>query len=255
MAKQRYLFRGKLIVLMSISFLIISTYIQIKPYFENNELDLAYKYINVKDIAVTSIAMKSSNNTIIDDLFNGVEENSLANVEETTLPLVENTVATTPQVIWRLPTEVGYVTQNPHPGHVALDISSPRKSNEPIFPIANGVISGKYFDPHGALVVTIYHNINGQAYTSQYAHLSRFADGLYVGKPVTVNDYIGYMGTTGNSTGVHLHIALADCHLFNPNDPRCPDLNSFFSYANQRYNQGFTSLWAVMRVPGSWNSR
>ena len=192
MAFKRYKFRGKMIIIISIVFLLISTTIQISPLFKNDDLDLTYNYINIKDIAVTSIAVKTSNNSIVDNLFSGVEkeDNVLANVEETKLPLVENTVATTPQVIWRLPTEMGYVTQNPHYGHVALDIGSPRGSSEAIFPIANGVVSGKYYDPAGALVVTIHHNINGQDYTSQYAHLSRFADNLYVGKPVTVNDYI-----------------------------------------------------------------
>lgn len=254
MAIKKYKYRSKLIVIMSIAFLLISTVIQVKPSLKNEDFDFTYNYINIKDIAMTSISIKNSRNYVIDDVFSGVEENeTLANLEETKLPLVENTVATTPQVIWRLPTEMGYVTQNPHWGHVALDIGSPRGSSEPIFPIANGVVSGKYYDPNGALVVTIYHRVNGQDYTSQYAHLSRFADGLYVGKPVTVNDYIGYMGTTGYSTGVHLHIALADCHLFADN--KCPDLNSYFRYINGRYSQGFTSLWAVMRVPGSWNSR
>lgn len=253
MAVKRYKYRSKMIVFLSIAFLLLSTIIQLKPSLNNEEYNFTYNYINIKDIAITSIAVKSSNNTIIDDLFSSVEEENLANLEETSLPLVENTVATTPQVIWRLPTEMGYVTQNPHWGHVALDIGSPRGSSEPIFPIANGVVSGKYYDPNGALVVTIHHNINGQDYTSQYAHLSRFANNLYVGKPVTVNDYIGYMGTTGNSTGVHLHIALIDCNLFGDN--KCPDLNSFFRYTNTRYSQGFTGLWAVMNVPGSWNSR
>ena len=253
MAVKKYKYRSKMVVFLSIAFLILSTIIQLKPSLNNEEYDFTYNYINIKDIALTSIAVKSSSNTIIDDLFSGVEEEPLANLEETSLPLVENTVATTPQVIWRLPTEMGYVTQNPHWGHVALDIGSPRGTSEPIFPIANGVVSGKYYDPNGALVVTIHHNINGQDYTSQYAHLSRFANGLYVGKPVTVNDYIGYMGSTGNSTGVHLHIALVDCNLYG--DSKCPDLNSFFRYVNTRHSQGFTSLWAVMNVPGSWNSR
>ena len=255
MAIKKYKVRSKMIIILSIAFLILSTIIQTKPLFNNDDLELKYSYINIKDIAVTSNALKKSNNSIITDIFSGIEpeEEPLENIEETKLPLVENTVATTPPVIWRLPTEMGYVTQNPHPGHVALDIASPRGSSEPIFPIANGVVSGKYYDPAGALVVTIYHNVGGKSYTSQYAHLSRFADGLYVGKPVTVNDYIGYMGTSGNSTGVHLHLALVDCNLFS--DANCPNLNSFFRFVNNRYNQGFISLWAVMVVPGSWTSR
>ncbi len=251
MTKSRYLFRSKLIVLISLAFLLISIIIQIKPLFEENNLALDYSYINIKDIAVTAISNKSNDNNILDNLVASADDNLL--FKETALPLVKNTVATTPQVTWRLPTEMGNVTQNPHYGHVALDISSPRGTSEAIFPIANGVISGKYIDPHGALVITIHHNVNGQDYTSQYVHLSRYADNMYVGREVTVNDCLGYMGSTGNSTGVHLHVALVDCFLFG--DSKCHDLNSFFSYTNTRYNQGFIGLWAVMNVPGSWTSR
>jgi murein DD-endopeptidase MepM/ murein hydrolase activator NlpD len=38
-----------------------------------------------------------------------------------------------------------------------------------------------------------------------YAHLSRFVDGLAVGQSVRRDDIIGYVGTTGNATGPHLH--------------------------------------------------
>ena len=40
---------------------------------------------------------------------------------------------------------------------------------------------------------------------TRYAHLSRFADGLKAGQAVTAGQLIGYVGTTGQSTGPHLH--------------------------------------------------
>ena len=43
---------------------------------------------------------------------------------------------------------------------------------------------------------------------SRYAHLSAFADGLRAGQPIKPGQLIGYIGTTGQSTGPHLHFEL-----------------------------------------------
>jgi murein DD-endopeptidase MepM/ murein hydrolase activator NlpD len=58
-------------------------------------------------------------------------------------------------------------------------------------------------DGHGyGNVVRIAHD-GGKA--TAYAHLSRFQDGVKVGLAVHAGDVIGYVGTTGLSTGPHLH--------------------------------------------------
>lgn len=43
---------------------------------------------------------------------------------------------------------------------------------------------------------------------TRYAHLSAFADGIKAGVAVTAGQLIGYIGTTGQSTGPHLHFEL-----------------------------------------------
>lgn len=253
----------KVLILISISLLMISVGLKTVHAFDEENLKLEYEYINIKDMAVAKVANKENKVSIVDTLLTGINpllftEVELPNVaKEEEMPTIKSVAEQqeVPRRIWYLPTELGIVTQNPSYGHMAYDITSPRGSQEPIFPIANGVISGIYTDSAGALIVTVLHDIDGQKYTSQYVHLSRYAAGLYVGKPVTINDSLGQMGTTGRSTGVHLHIAVLDCALFDPADPYCPDLNGFFAYGKSRINQGFIGLGSVVNVPAEWNSR
>jgi len=53
--------------------------------------------------------------------------------------------------------------------------------------------------------VKITHNINGEFYSSLYAHLVKGSMKVKVGDKVKAGDLLGTMGTTGMSTGVHLH--------------------------------------------------
>lgn len=257
MYKRKFTIKEKIIITISLLILSVAVIIETKETFANiSNYEIKYEYVNIKDMAQPKVATKVDNSTIIDSLFTGVNNNTLT-LQEIGLPTLKNTEATNqaPKQTWYLPTQTGYITQNPHYGHVALDIGSYRGSSENIFPVANGKISSIYTDGAGAKIVTVLHNINGKKYTSQYVHLSSYANGLYVGKEVTINDSLGLMGTTGNSTGIHLHIAVLDCALFDPNDPNCKDLNGFFRYANTRTSQGYTGLGTMMNVPGSWQSR
>lgn len=54
--------------------------------------------------------------------------------------------------------------------------------------------------------VTIRHKINGEYYTSLYAHLVKNSFQVKEGDKVKAGKIVGEMGTSGHSTGVHLHL-------------------------------------------------
>jgi len=53
--------------------------------------------------------------------------------------------------------------------------------------------------------VTVRHQIAGEYYTSMYAHLVKDSFKVKEGQKVTAGEILGEMGTTGTSTGIHLH--------------------------------------------------
>ncbi len=257
--------KQKTVIIISLIMLSISIGLQIREYKNSlTPYTINYEYVNIKDMTEPHIATKVSNNNVVTDLLNNFQE-VFGDVEEVylgsspqavNLPTTLNAAANAaPKRIWYLPTQYGSITQYPHYGHVAYDLTSWRGTAETIFPIANGIVTGMYTDNAGALIVTVLHNVNGVKYTSQYIHLSSYAPGLYPGKPVTINDALGQMGTTGNSTGVHLHIAVLDCALFDSQDPNCYDLNAWYRYGNTRISQNFYGLGVLTYVPNSWSSR
>ena len=262
-------FKGKIILTIAISILMISIGLHTVKAYEQDDYNFDFEYVNTKDMAMATVTNKvevEKENKLTSLLITNLNINNEEvvevpledlDVEEVQIEPIKSVeeAKEEPKPVWRLPTEMGNISQWPSYWHAAYDITSPRGSNELIFPVANGTITNIYRDPAGALVVTVLHDIDGKKYTSQYAHLSSFASDIYIGKPVTVNDCLGRMGTTGNSTGVHLHLAVVACALYDPNDPYCRDLNGFFRYAKTRVSQGYYGLGWHIYVPGSWSSR
>ena len=219
---------------------------------DSKSFSLSYKSINIKNISTVEIAEKKGYHDANVYTENKTKTEVTATQHSPEPEKVSNSVVV-PVPIWHLPVERGTISSWPRYNHVALDITSPRGVYETIYPVADGVISGIYTDGYGGKVLTIHHVINGINYTSQYVHFSSYAPNLYVGKPVTINDSIGQMGATGWATGIHLHVTVLDCSLFN--DANCSDTGKFLRYANRRYSEGFYGLSSLLQVPYSWYSR
>ena len=72
----------------------------------------------------------------------------------------------------------------------------------PIMASGDGVVIRAKWCGGGGNCIKIKHN---STYQTVYAHLSKFAQGIKVGKRVKQGQTIGYVGSTGKSTGPHLH--------------------------------------------------
>jgi murein DD-endopeptidase MepM/ murein hydrolase activator NlpD len=84
--------------------------------------------------------------------------------------------------------------------HTGVDFGAP--TGTPIRAAGNGVIdlAGRHGGYGNTIVIR-----HGTTYKTLYAHMSRFAAGITQGKRVNQGQIIGYIGTSGRSTGPHLH--------------------------------------------------
>ena len=100
---------------------------------------------------------------------------------------------------------------NPRDGgrrkHKGIDIFAPKGTG--IVAVADGIISYLGEQPKGGLCLWLATE-NGTSF--YYAHLDRWAAGLYEGMEVRSGELLGYVGNTGNArtTPPHLHFAVND---------------------------------------------
>ena len=76
------------------------------------------------------------------------------------------------------------------------------RSGTPIMASGSGTVTAAKWCGGGGNCVKIKHN---STYETVYAHMKNFAKGIRSGKKVRQGDIIGYVGSTGMSTGPHLH--------------------------------------------------
>ena len=84
--------------------------------------------------------------------------------------------------------------------HRGTDFAAP--TGTPIMASGNGIIKKAGWCGGGGNCVVIKHN---STYQTVYAHMSKFAFGIRSGVRVKQGQTIGYVGSTGKSTGPHLH--------------------------------------------------
>ncbi len=84
--------------------------------------------------------------------------------------------------------------------HTGTDFAAP--SGTPIMASGSGTITRARWCGGGGNCVKIRHN---STYETVYAHLKGFAKGIKEGRKVRQGQIIGYVGSTGMSTGPHLH--------------------------------------------------
>ena len=75
----------------------------------------------------------------------------------------------------------------------------------PAVAVGDGVVFARGYEGGLGNVVKVRHN---GTYSTYYGHLSRFAKGVNVGTRVRQGQVIGYVGSTGLSTGPHLHFEM-----------------------------------------------
>jgi len=79
----------------------------------------------------------------------------------------------------------------------------------PVMSIADGVVVLATENGGGLGVnVEVQHNIGGELITSSYAHMQYGSLAVSVGQQVTAGQQLGVVGTTGQSTGPHLHLEM-----------------------------------------------
>lgn len=154
------------------------------------------------------------------------------------------------------PIENGYVVRGMGNGHTGYDLSSNNKAIA-VYPIAAGSVQAIYTDSctsgywcqrmgfscnGNAKIVVIKHNYNGKYIYSSYVHLRSYGN-ISEGSIVSKDTIIGYMGTTGCSSGPHLHLEIADCHW---KKGGC----NYSEYTNRIKNPA-----NYVKFPSSWSNR
>ena len=174
---------------------------------KNTQVSISYQKINIEnkydyslgDIEYARISIKKNNleyfkfitNDGFVDYFNKEGKN------------VKKSILKTPLDGARLSSSFG-MRKHPISGfnkmHKGIDFAAPKGT--PVYAGGNGVIEVAAVNGGYGKYIRIRHN---NEYKTAYAHLNNFKKGISKGVRVSQGEIIGYVGSTGKSTGPHLH--------------------------------------------------
>ncbi len=96
--------------------------------------------------------------------------------------------------------------------HTGVDFAAERGT--PVRAVGDGIVSQASWNGSYGKLVEIQHE---SSYTTRYAHLDGYGEGIGAGSAVKKGQVIGFVGSTGRSTGPHLHFELyKDQQYVNP---------------------------------------
>lgn len=92
-------------------------------------------------------------------------------------------------------------------GHRGTDYAAPGGTE--IYAVSGGVVTAAAYHYSWGYYVQVYHgkDDNGNSYSTLYAHMNS-APIVSVGQNVSKGETLGHVGSTGNSTGNHLHLEM-----------------------------------------------
>lgn len=126
--------------------------------------------------------------------------------------------------------------------HTGVDLAA--RTGTPIYASGDGVISYYKWQSGYGNKVEIQH-VNG--YETAYGHMSRFAEGLGVGSRVRQGQIVGYVGSTGQSTGPHLHFEIKiNGNLVDPLSVKLPKDNVLAAQYRDEFDQTIAQINDLM---------
>ena len=117
--------------------------------------------------------------------------------------------------------------------HLGIDYGAP--VGTPIMAVGDGIVEFANWSGGGGRVLKIRHN---STFTTAYKHLSRFSKGISVGKKVHQGDIVAFSGSSGLSTGPHLHFEfLKNGSFVDPQSLKFPSATPLSSAEKQRFEE------------------